>query len=592
MTSRKRTASDYERENAELKKQVRMLKEQARMHKEQARMHKERADKMSVQARMRKERADKMSVLTVLPGTDALEIPELECRGLGNSHQRPKNEKAIAYETIDFPIPNIRDLDNRLELGLNESVSCLRSCINSAEGVLVYENEYDVLEIVHSALRDATLICNVVIRRQAQHSKCGQPLKLGVRRESPLFSNIFDHIVVFDSMSNAPVFSVKTKQVWKTGVSERVFGQVYDQLRHTQATGHPNPFGAVTCFDKTHICWLDNSSSQKVLDELKNEEYSHSRLERIVRSISSAPADEGATQNYNHKQPITQSPVKEKEATADVDFHQEGFSSEPPRQLKHSAAIPAKDLVAAFVSAIFCSLDGFRHPRGIMSFQMGQEVEAKVLCLNWNSHTWGTLRTIYRGNKKLKKIIPFISTVPRELYLVDHLGTGSTSKSYRALTSDGYDCVVKMYVKRRGDNKQQLTKKEFEKSAKEAVKREVKEYETIYGDELKGYVWHQTLDGMHCVVHPYFKHPNKDDRLGLRSKIIERLRDCFAKHDKYYVEDDQSWRHIGMFQGELYLFDLADLETDSECDANTKILSHIDELCRRASIEKMQVVHG
>jgi hypothetical protein len=65
-------------------------------------------------------------------------------------------------------------------------------------------------------------------------------------------------------------------------------------------------------------------------------------------------------------------------------------------------------------------------------------------------------------------------------YIIDFLGNGSTSKAYRALTMDGRDCVVKMYVRKVDDEGILIDKKTYEKNAKAAVKREVDNFRKIY----------------------------------------------------------------------------------------------------------------
>ena len=250
------------------------------------------------------------------------------------------------------------------------------------------------------------------------------------------------------------------------------------------------------------------------------------------------------------------------------------------RELLRSASFEAAELVAAFVNAIFCSLDGYQRPRGISSFTKGLKVAAEALRLDNTSRTWGTFRTTYQGSKKKTG---FWNT-PTPLYLVDLLGVGSTSKVYRALTEDGFDCAVKMYVRRHDDEGKKLEQKDFNEIAKTAVQREVKAYQKIYGDELSGYVWRQTLDGMHCVVHPYFKHPEKGDRIRLLNEIRKRLHECFAPHGRYFAEGDQVWRHIGLFNNKLYLFDLADLEAHPKGDrelAEQLVEKHIGRLRQR-----------
>jgi hypothetical protein len=208
-------------------------------------------------------------------------------------------------------------------------------------------------------------------------------------------------MVVFDVVSGAPVFYVETKTVWDK-LTKGVFRQMYDQLCEMQAKGHPNPFGALTCFDGTHILWLDNDSSKCVLDNLAEEGYGTDRLERIVRGLpgayDDAALDTDATASRSEQQ-FTKSPVKEKEP-ADAQFSKDGFTRLATRNVTRSAAIPPEDMVAAFVSAIFFSLDGFQNPREIKSFQLDQKVEEEALCLNKTSFEWGTFRTTYRGPAK------------------------------------------------------------------------------------------------------------------------------------------------------------------------------------------------
>jgi hypothetical protein len=306
-------------------------------------------------------------------------------------------------------------------------------------------------------------------------------------------------------------------------------------------------------------------SSKRVLSSLAKQSYGTDRLKRIVRGLSGAhddaALDTDATASRS-EQTITQSPVEEKKP-AHAQFSKNGFTPVATRNVTRSAVIPPERMIAAFVSAIFCSLDG-------KSFELNQKVKEEALCLSKTSLEWGTFRTTYQGPAK-KVWAPWGYYYYPKFYLVDHLGMGSTSKAYLALTPDGYDCVVKIYVKRRGDDKVVLSKKVFDKEANKAVAREVNMYKTIYGDELSGYVWQQKMNGLQCVIHPYFKHPDKEDRIDLLDKIRTRLIDSFANRGKAFATSDQVWRHVGWFNKKLYLFDLADLEPGGAGDVDNHI---------------------
>ena len=122
----------------------------------------------------------------------------------------------------------------------------------------------------------------------------------------------------------------------------------------------------------------------------------------------------------------------------------------------------------------------------------------------------------------------------------------------------------------------------FDKNGKKAIDRELKAYRKIYGAELQKYVWKEMLNGLHCLIHPYFKHVEKNCRRDTLPLISERLKKLFLSKDKtiYYAfeEDDQLWRHVGWFNDQLYLFDLGDLKECSSDVANDLIKSHHDRL--------------
>lgn len=78
----------------------------------------------------------------------------------------------------------------------------------------------------------------------------------------------------------------------------------------------------------------------------------------------------------------------------------------------------------------------------------------------------------------------------------------------------------------------------------------------------------------------------KSSRIETISLISERLKLFLPKYtDKFYAfdESDQLWRHIGWFNGQLYLFDLGDLQECPPQEADDKIRSHCDRLMSRIS---------
>jgi hypothetical protein len=251
------------------------------------------------------------------------------------------------------------------------------------------------------------------------------------------------------------------------------------------------------------------------------------------------------------------------------------------RNVLHSAPFEVEMIVSALVCAIMCSLDGFQGalpPLFMNSLSLGQQIHLPTtLCLEKKSHVWGALHTKYRG--PLKKH-------PKEtasFFLVEYLGEyGSTSKLYRALTLNGYECVVNIYVKERDDDKHILSKKEFQKEAKKAVQRELKIFKTMYGDELREYVWTQELNGMHCIIHPYFKPLDKTTRLDQLPLISERMKLFLntknAKNGTFCTYCSHSWKYVGWFNDKLYLYGLGDLEDYDLKEADDVLEYHCNHL--------------
>jgi hypothetical protein len=322
---------------------------------------------------------------------------------------RGKKQTVTVSQKMAFDVPDFRALDDRLGLELRNTDSRLRNLINSRRTKkLTYEKEYDVPFIVQHALEDAVQICNRIIEKKAVDALSHPILpELCVRCESSLFSNIVDHAVVFDAVSGAPVFIVEVKRKWsvetkrpsrkktnhntiknvssstnsvatnlapvicKATPSNQTWMQVYDQLSEMHAKGHPNPFGALTCFDETYITCLDTTACKEVLGILSNIGYEDSRLDRIVSTLVQTNATictaldhhTGAGEcTVNSSTPIckTHSPLQEQSVSPCSSIAKPRFDTNEDCHVLHSVCFVPEKMVAAFVSGIFCSLNGYQ----------------------------------------------------------------------------------------------------------------------------------------------------------------------------------------------------------------------------------------
>ena len=81
-------------------------------------------------------------------------------------------------------------------------------------------------------------------------------------------------------------------------------------------------------------------------------------------------------------------------------------------------------------------------------------------------------------------------------YLIHYIRRGATSKVYRCVTDNGYDCVAKIYVPCRFSDNTTMTEEEFlEFSRVQAAEQLASNFQTTYGSTaLDGYEWREHLN--------------------------------------------------------------------------------------------------
>jgi hypothetical protein len=100
---------------------------------------------------------------------------------------------------------------------------------------------------------------------------------------------------------------------------------------------------------------------------------------------------------------------------------------------------------------------------------------------------------------------------------------------------------------------------------------------------LKNYIWQQKLNKLDCIILPFFRPVPATERNNEIQNIKSRL-ELLTRHNLAFRECDQSWRHVGHFNGKLYLFDLGDLETcEDKAAAEAKASCHAIRLTSKAN---------
>lgn len=139
------------------------------------------------------------------------------------------------------------------------------------------------------------------------------------------------------------------------------------------------------------------------------------------------------------------------------------------------------------------------------------------------------------------------------------------------MTQDGFECVVKMYILEYNDDGEKIA--DFDANGSRAVSKERDAYQKVY-PELKKYVWTERLCGRHCLILPFFEEVDKAKRQDALQKVVTLYKERFG--NLQIREKKVLWRHIGSFQGQLYLYSLGNLTRDGCHDG-----------CQQAELERI-----
>jgi hypothetical protein len=514
----------------------------------------------------------KMSLLGLLELEDS-ESFKLEVKGTDTSHTYPLN-KAAAFERGEFKVDTgLWGSNKELRDTLAKAPSALRAY---AKETMNYSHEADIQICVHNAVNDAVYLCNEIIKMS-----CADPKRrLGFRREAILFSGKPDHTVVFDSSTGDHILFVEDKRPCANlEKKERIAGQVFDYLLALLAFGHPNPFGVLTTFTETWVAWTDTEECKRIASE-EGRLSGGTTLKKLVSTLPKAPASTADEKTPSPPQlvDLPSSANEYRQLIVQSSQSSNGHVSEGLARkviLSTNKYLP-HELVPVLCNAIFCSLQNFQRQKRVRRLLPRSRICQNALKLTNKGYEWKRLNNMeVEGPAKREN-----GKKPNEYYVIDVVGSGSTSRAFRAVTSKGGECVIKMYVQKYEEEKP-LTKKEFDKRGKAAVKREVACYHQIYGQQLRSLVWHQELNGHHCVILPYFEPVATEDRSNRLEEVGAVLTKTFQPHCYRYMESDMRWQHVGKREGKIYLFDLADLEKCTEDVYEKYIETHVEHLKER-----------
>lgn len=427
---------------------------------------------------------------------------------------------------------------------------------------LQYSSEADISNLVSDVLRDAIKLAE---------AKTGKSFML--HHEASIFSDRPDHVVVVDFDTQAAVLAVEDKKPFDKNIAELgfVLGQVYDYIMAMKLFGNSTPFAVLGTFEKSWLCWLDGDP-----DSYELASNQQARTTFLKRTFNDSPCTGSAVKETS---PSLAEP-RIIEAAPRVDDGNGGnvFIEEATevsdRKLCISKAFEFKDLVRLLYTAILCGL--CRNPNAprheINRYANGYKGKALRIRHNAREYTWGTLVLESNEQIRFQESTGSSTRSKRRLkqgkdafYIIDLVGRGHTSKAFLAFNEFGKECVIKMYVKRDDKTGRILKKKDMNKIAKEHCNTEARNLKRLY-PFFAPQVFCKCLNGFYCVIMPFLKPIKVDDRESYLSRKegeseseIEKCLKHFESKGFQYRDEDVRWRHVGIFDGKVVLFDVAEL---------------------------------
>ena len=494
---------------------------------------------------------------------------ELLARGTDSSYA-PRNHKDANAVKMKFSVCAIPSGDGTDWAALanlwNENQSSLLGLKRDPEGKLGYFNEADIQSFSYAAVTDAVDICNqlfVQVKGPKHH--------LSQRREASLLSsNRPDHTVIFDSVSGNSILTIADK-IPCDGIEQepKVCGQMFDYLLAMATVGHPNPFAILTTFQSTWVCCLNPGDAEipKATDRFDFE--SVSQIVKYLPESNGNSSQMGTPTSATPSTPSLQNELDEELKPMARKFYMS------------KKAFETHELVPVLCNAILCAIKNFNwKARTTLNLSREVNYSGYFLAFMENDYDWVTGRLPFSGHPATQQ-----SSQGTKFYVVEQLGMGETSRALRAVTEKGDECVIKMYVRMYEDNVL-LETSEFEKVAEDSVQRELEHYHAIYED-LKENVWTTKLMGFHCIILPYFEPvPIQCESL---PSIKETLSN-FKPHNLGFADSDMDWRHVGIFNNKVYLFDLADLEPLKENEFEAYVEKHVEvlQVCKKKQMRMLR----
>jgi hypothetical protein len=357
----------------------------------------------------------------------------------------------------------------------------------------------------------------------------------------------------------------------------RVRGQGYNYLRSMQFLGHQQPIHVTTTVNETYVAWLDGNPSVEDYNTTENVKDLWKKAAKNI--LAELKSDNSLTQSPLKEEPLNAgisddtslSPVQQEAQSC----HGHGPVEETGLEclILRSGTFEAHKLFHVFVNCILCSILGSYSAAFIPTCLETNKILKDQVALKLTSKTfeWILVDAIVKGPLPvLKGKSSFIGLAQqltraisdmffeRTVYAVSAVGVGSSSKAFRIITKDGHEGVAKVYYILKHDKSYMIMeKKEFLDSARRSIDAEHQVFRATY-PQLP--VQKVTLHGHPSLLMPYFQ--PVQPQLKWKDSVIGQLKNLKnRKSSLRYHPEDVPWRHVGLYENNLYLFDFNDIQT-------------------------------
>ena len=436
-----------------------------------------------------------------------------------------------------------------------------------------YQTESEIQYLVQLALEDAL---------ESQ----GLTDLLGVKPEVSVFACRPDIIVVYHSMRGI----ILVVEVKKPGVdvftSHEVGGQLYDFLVGLLVTGI-RPFGVLSSYDKTCIAYLnDGGVSRGILERVSSQLESEIPMGRIfgtadqkATSVKSSPGSKLRSvltcPTGTSKGDGSLEAEEDDDEEAEEDDHGDNLDSalddddseEDPdydREVMYTPSFFGRDAIKGIILAVRCAIESLYTSEEKDVPLNGEGATGACALVNRTGLFWTNLPAEVNFD-----YYKFPAPSSKVFYLWKDLGRGSKGRVFLACNSTGKTCAAKFYLLDQALLHRQEDSPEPRKAAlemqmaarKAAADLECSRWTEAYRGEFSKQVRVVKLNNLWCLFMPYFDPVPKPDRKNVLPNVTTILLD-FKNRGLRYADDELRWRHIGMRDGKVFLFDLGSLELD------------------------------